>query len=230
VPGSVGSTKRDWLARVIPSRVRTFDLINANAEFVRQKQVFARLPIAADRFSMYDYLNENLGNRAIDYLEFGVWKGASIERWSTLNRSPTSRFVGFDTFEGLPESWIAGHPKGTFAVAGLPPAIADSRVSFHKGLFQHTLYPFLRSFQRNEQLVVHVDCDLYSSTLFCLAALDPFLRPGDIVIFDDFHSLDHEFAAFLDYQRSFYRTLEPLTCVRYCLSAAFRVARAGNGG
>lgn len=220
---AVGSTKRDWLAKVFSRRLRAFDLVNANAEFVQTKRQFARLPIASNREEMYRYLSSILGERPIDYLEFGVWKGASIQAWSQLNRAPESRFVGFDTFEGLPETWIANHPKGTFSVSGALPAIDDTRVSFRKGLFQDTLYPFLESFERQDTLVVHIDCDLYSATLFCLAALDRLLRPGDLLIFDDFHSLDHEFAAYQDYARSFYRHCEPVACVKYCLSAAFRV-------
>src|SRR5262249_4819019 len=54
------------------------------------------------------------------YLEFGVYKGASINRHAALR--PMVRFYGFDSFRGLPETWTMGAPKGAFALNGkLPP-------------------------------------------------------------------------------------------------------------
>jgi len=69
--------------------------------------------------------------------------------------------------------------------------------------------------------VVHVDCDLYSATLFVLGALDRFFKSGTIVIFDDFHSLNHEFAAWRDYRRAFLRSWRPLAKTQHCVQAAF---------
>ena len=62
-------------------------------------------------------------------------------------------------------------------------------------MFQDTLPEFLRSFQRQEHLVLHLDADLFSSTLFVLIQFAPILRPGDIIIFDEFHNYMDEFRA-----------------------------------
>src|SRR5258708_40257058 len=50
------------------------------------------------RFDLYQNLvdMDNLRNQQIDYLEFGVFKGASINWWLKTNTNPKSRFIGFD--------------------------------------------------------------------------------------------------------------------------------------
>jgi O-methyltransferase len=133
----------------------------------------------------------------IDLLEFGVFEGASIRWWAENNRHPESTFVGFDCFEGLPESW-QDHPKGDFSVAGNLPDIQDPRCSFVKGLFQDTLSDWICGRRFTRRAVLHLDADLYSSTLFVLIHLLPKLNKGDILIFDEFSDYMHEFKAFCD--------------------------------
>ena len=48
-----------------------------------------------------------LAEEPIDYLEFGVRYGDSLFKWSGLNAHPDSRFIGFDSFEGIPEDWVS---------------------------------------------------------------------------------------------------------------------------
>ncbi|HTQ97088.1 MAG TPA: class I SAM-dependent methyltransferase [Candidatus Acidoferrum sp.] len=188
-------------------RIRLFDSLNKNTLYNHVlKTVFAGAPEFPDRFSLYAHINrEILANEPIQYLEFGVWRGVSLQKWCELNSAPESRFYGFDTFEGLPEDWNKNHPRGSFDVAGKMPAPRDPRVNFTKGLFQETLADFLKGFSGIGRMVVHIDCDLYSSALFCLATLHPLLKPGSIIIFDEFRELDDEFSAFWDYSRAFYR-------------------------
>ena len=157
------------------------------------------------RETMWDHL---AGHREteVDYLEFGVHEGHSILYWAMRNVAPGSRFVGFDTFEGLPEHWGDAFPKGHFDTAGKAPDTDDRRVTFVKGLFQETLPGFLASYSpRNARRIVHIDCDLYSSTLYCLTQIDRFLTPGTLVIFDEFGDVQHEFRAFNDYCASYRR-------------------------
>lgn len=210
---------RDFIGLLYPRRFALFDKLNANAQFVQIRRAFQAAPVARDRTALHELVSEHVGQRRVDYLEFGVWTGISLALWSRLNKHPDSRLFGFDTFEGLPEDW-GRVPKGTFSARGATPQFADSRIQLIVGLFQQSLYPFLSSYQRGGQLVIHIDCDLYTSTLYCLAAMDRLLQPGDILIFDDFYSLEHEFDAYLDYSRSFYRRLTPLASSRYCAQAA----------
>ena len=138
-------------------------------------------------------------NNEICYLEFGVFKGDSIKWWLMKNTNPGSRFYGFDTFEGLPEKW-GNYTKGDF-YSNIP-HIVDSRLKFIKGLFQDTLYSFLKDVQLNKRLVIHLDADLFSSTLFVLTSLAPFLKKGDIILFDEFNVPNDEFSAFEIFCRS----------------------------
>lgn len=55
-------------------------------------------------------------------------------------------------------------------------------------------------------MVIHNDGNLFSSTLFTLATLDPILQRGSILIFDEFANPLHEWRAFHDYASTFRRT------------------------
>jgi O-methyltransferase len=171
-------------------------------DFLRQ---YPEVPSFPTREAMWDHLAE-LRNGDIDYLEFGVHEGHSILHWARANTSPRSRFFGFDSFEGLPEHWNAAYPKGCFDTAGQMPLTQDPRVVFVKGLFQDTLAGFLAAYATGtRRLVVHVDCDLYTSALYCLTKLDAFMTAGTLVVFDEFGDVQHEFRAFTDYLASYRR-------------------------
>jgi O-methyltransferase len=195
-----------------------------HAHFIRAVDRLNRLPLLRDfvqqypdvpsfptRESMWDHLAEQ-HDGDIDFLEFGVHEGHSILHWARANSSPRSRFFGFDTFQGLPETWNRAYPKGHFDTAGRMPQTDDPRVTFFKGLFQETLTDFLATYvPAGRSLVVHIDCDLYTSALYCLTKLDPFMRQGTIIIFDEFGDVQHEFRAFNDYAAS-YRRQAKLVC------------------
>ncbi len=154
-----------------------------------------------NRYKLYEYIAETyrLEQNIIGYLEFGVASGSSLKWWITKNTHPKSHFVGFDTFSGLPEDWEK-IPKGTFSTGGNVPDIQDARVSYKIGLFQNTLPNFIKTLNLLEvQTVVHIDCDLYSASLFALITLSPFLKKGDILIFDEFADVMNEYRAYCDF-------------------------------
>lgn len=147
-----------------------------------------------NRYQLHESILTKLNNKSVLCYEFGVAGGDMIKYWSSHNTSKDSRFVGFDSFEGLPESW-EDKEKSHFDQKGNFPDIPDSRVSFVKGWFQDTVYKTLAQSTFEKQCVFHLDADLFSSTLYVLFQLQPKLKPNDILIFDEFSSHEHEFRA-----------------------------------
>jgi len=116
-------------------------------------------------------------------LEFGVYKGGTIRYLHKLLSSKFSIF-GFDSFIGLPEDW-SGTPckKGEFSVDGIIPDIDN--IKFYKGWFQDTL-PLYKQIAEPIALL-HIDCDLYSSTKIILETLDEFIIKDTVIVFDEWY-------------------------------------------
>ena len=88
------------------------------------------------------------------WLEFGVGSGASLR--TMARERGEARVIGFDSFEGLPEAWRPGYPKGMFACE--PPTLDGAELVI--GRFEESL-PF---FTPTEPFTfVHIDSDIYSS-------------------------------------------------------------------
>jgi len=130
------------------------------------------------------------------YLEFGVGRGKSIRWIGTL----ADRAVhGFDSFEGIPEYWN-GNPIGAFAQSKLPSV--PENVQFQIGMFDDTIPGFLEE-HKDPVSLLHVDCDLYSSTVTIFDAFGSRLQPGAIVLFDEYYNFprwqQHEYKAFQEF-------------------------------
>jgi hypothetical protein len=163
-------------------------------------------PTFGDRHEHFNYISKEVVKESpIDYLEFGVYKGDSIKEWIGLNLNLESRFFGFDTFTGLPEDWTYSLKRGEFDLKGNVPIIGDKRVKIVKGRFQETLRPFLKEFQKKNRMLIHLDADLYSSTLYVLSQLDSILDKNDLLAFDEFSNVTGEFRSFIDYKVAFER-------------------------
>ena len=180
-----------------------------------------RVPNLADRFAVFDEAARRVrGSRPL-YLEFGVYRGRTLRYWASKLPSPSARFVGFDSFEGLPEDWQANAQAGSFSV-GAPPTIDDPRVSFVVGWFDETLPSFEPP--SHDQLVVNLDCDLYSSTRSVLDWLTPHLRPGTLVYFDDLFNRDHQWRALREWLDGAGKTAVPVAMARWGHHLLFEVS------
>jgi O-methyltransferase len=173
------------------------------------------------RYSLYEHAVKSENLSEFDYLEFGVASGLSLKWWVANNPNPSARFFGFDTFTGLPEDW-GPYKKGDMDF-GPPPAIPDQRIEYLTGLFQQTLPKFVKERQLNRRLILMMDADLYSSTLFVLTTLAPYLKAGDIIFFDEFNVPAHEFLAFNDFVRSYYVKYEVIGAVSNFYQIAVKV-------
>jgi O-methyltransferase len=175
------------------------------------------------RYQLYQYLSDkHIKGGAIDYLEFGVYSGHSMQCWVDLNNNPNSTFHGFDTFEGLPEDW-GPFKAGDMSVDAKIPDIKDGRVKFYKGLFQDTLPGLVKSHEWNNPKVIHMDADLYTSTLYALTTLAPVLKKGDIILFDEYLVPTHEYLAFDNFVKSYYLNVELIAAANNYYFTAFKI-------
>lgn len=158
----------------------------------------------------------------VNYLEFGVSRGLSFKWWSEELKDPNARFIGFDTFTGLPEDW-GPFKAGDMSNGNEPPEMDDDRCTFHQGLFQQTLVPFLANFQNDKKKIIHMDADLYSATLYVLTLMTPYLKPGDIIFFDEFNVPMHEYKAFTEWANSFYIKYEVVGSVNNFYHTAVKI-------
>lgn len=123
-------------------------------------------------------------------LEFGVATGGTLTL--IAEQMPA---IGFDSFQGLPEDWRSGFEAGRFACS--PPVVNAELVI---GLFADTLPGWAPPGPIG---LVHVDCDLYSSTVTVLDNIGPHLRVGCYLVFDEWHGYpgceQHEQQAWSEY-------------------------------
>jgi hypothetical protein len=89
--------------------------------------------------------------------------------------------------------------KGTFSTQGVVPIVDDSRVHFFKGWFEEVLPTY--TVPEHDVLVMNMDADLYSSTVFVLRHLRPHIRSGTFVYFDEMSRVEHEPRAFDEFMK-----------------------------
>jgi O-methyltransferase len=178
------------------------------------------------RLDLYRAVSNNyqLDQKVLLYLEFGVASGQSFIWWLGHNVHPQSRFYGFDTFEGLPEKWGSFYKKGDMAHEMSGIEVQDSRANLVKGTFQQTLANFNQEHAAELKSIpklIHLDADLFSSTIFVLSQLYPFLNKGDIILFDEFNVANHEYFAFQIFTDAFYVNMRLIAAQNNFYQTAF---------
>lgn len=163
-------------------------------------------------------------------IEFGVFDGTSMHH--IAETIAPNVVYGFDSFEGLPERWIQGDEDilgvGAFDLGGEPPAGLPENVELVIGTFQETLKPWL-SGNPGPVAFAHIDCDIYSSTICVLKALNERVVPGTMFVFDELMDFsegrvyprwpEHEWRALNEWIDEFDRAVVPVS-----RDAMYRVA------
>jgi hypothetical protein len=173
-----------------------------------------------DRYDLFREALRHVKGEAPLYLEFGVYKGDTLTWWCENLPTPGARFVGFDSFEGLPEDWHQHAKAGMFAVDTIPEP-PESRASYVVGWFDDTVPNF--ELPPHDQLIVNIDSDLYSSAALVLTAMEPFLVPGTLIYFDELGDVNHELRAWREFLERTSLKIEALGMSNGGINWLFRV-------
>lgn len=153
------------------------------------------------KFALKEYVKNSEYKDKL-FLEFGTYKGELINFCSSL--IPEAKFYGFDSFEGLPESFSIWK-RGRFDIKGKLPKV-NKNVSLIKGYFNETLPKFLEE-HKEKAAFIHIDCDLYSSTKTIFENIYDRIVPNTVIQFDEYYNYpgwrNHEFKAFQEFCKKY---------------------------
>jgi len=153
------------------------------------------------KYSISKALINNNDNKL--FLEFGVYKGDSINTFSNYLLHKNLIIYGFDSFEGLEEEWITDsyNPVGTFSLNKKTPKV-NKNVKLIAGKVQTTLENFLKKNSQDKIAFAHMDMDTYTPTKYVLDKIKPLLAKGSVILFDEFYGYQnwekHEYKAFTE--------------------------------
>ncbi|HLO75411.1 MAG TPA: class I SAM-dependent methyltransferase [Magnetospirillum sp.] len=174
-----------------PARRALVDGVRALLPHCPQPPRLFGLSASLLRFAMAQAMGQGM------VLEFGVRRGTSI---TVLAEVAGQQVHGFDSFEGLPQSW-GSEPAGVLTTGAVLPQV-PANVRLHAGWFEDTLQPFLAAHSGPVRLV-NIDSDIYASARFVLTSLADRIRPGTVLVFDEFIGnrtwAEDEFKAFSEY-------------------------------
>lgn len=137
---------------------------------------------------VWDNALKQLENSPWVGFEFGVAWGFS-SKYHLDRGKKLKEWHGFDTFTGLPENW-RHYKSGHFSNDGKFPEINDKRVQWHKGLVQQTVNSIFFESYANQKKYIILDLDLFEPTFWVLSKISPFLKPDDLLYFDEPHDID----------------------------------------
>jgi hypothetical protein len=140
------------------------------------------VPNFANDYDFHDWIARTQTTGSGLVLEFGVATGRTLNHFARIFDRQVVH--GFDSFEGLPENWTSRMPKGFFKRNNLP-RVRDN-CKLHVGWFDETLPSFKKEIKDQPIQLLHVDCDLYSSTVTILTALRKNIVPGTVIVFDEY--------------------------------------------
>ena len=187
---SVGKSLSNSRKGVLP---RLQDIADqTSAEFINEELLESETLVFSSKQGLRDYffssevLARDPGGLVLD---FGVATGDStIMLGNALLDTENRVVVGFDAFLGIRNEWSKpDRPPGSMTLGGVVPdrLAKHEKVELRVGWVEDTLPVFLD--ERPERVgLVHLDLDVFPPTKFVLEALAPALRPGSLLVFDDY--------------------------------------------
>jgi hypothetical protein len=138
--------------------------IEESAEFAVAN--FSKAMIFNTREELWNYCIEripSLQTKSEIIVEFGVWKGESINFFA---KKTNARIYGFDSFEGLEEDWNGTSlSKNFFSTSGKLPK-CEKNVKLFKGWFTETVPDFVYNLKSSQVKILHMDADTYKPTAY----------------------------------------------------------------
>jgi len=135
-----------------------------------------------------------------NFFEFGCHSGRTFSaavRAAKYLKIKDAQFYAFDSFKGLPETNSNDDgffKKGTFltpiddfvSLVKKMSGLKIDKKNIIEGFYEHSLTSELQK-RMPKVGVVHIDVDLYSSTVEVLKFIKPLLMVGTVLIFDDWY-------------------------------------------
>ena len=156
-----------------------------------------------------------------DVIELGVFKGSSLIQFATfrelLENENSRKIVGFDVFGEFPvtcsvesdgrfaKKWNLQFKDEFISREEILKSLDHKKignVELIKGRIEETLDVYLEKNPHTRIAMLHIDTDVYEPAIFALEKLwSRIVRPGGIVVFDDYGTVEGETLAvgkFLD--------------------------------
>jgi hypothetical protein len=141
-------------------------------------------------YLLYQWLGTTL-DLSGECVEVGSYRGGTAKLVSEvlLRHRPEVELHLFDTFEGMPEQFSLDEigMRGAFADTSLQQVqklLANNRkAKLHQGIFPASMPS---GFDKKRFRFAHIDVDIESSVLDCLAFIYPRMVPGGVIIVDDY--------------------------------------------
>ena len=161
----------------------------------------------------YIFTNQIYG----DFLEFGVYKGGTLlasykqylnfrkwmdneilsnEKWRVRQikdfHKCRSSFYGFDSFEGIPDNEESSTMflEGTYFMSkkNVEKILIKNGIGLDELYLIKSYYSNLKDSQiPSKACMIHIDCDLYESTIQALFLSKKSIQQGTIILFDDYN-------------------------------------------